>query len=184
MTLALREIEARLPFPMIAIYSDNGSEFINDDVFKRFANHKDRAIPIGFYRSRPYKKNDQCHVEQKNYTHVREIFGYDRLTGKLITQLMNAVYRKEWRLLSNHFLPQIRLKSKERLGSKIIRRFKPPQTPYALLCTYLSGQRLKQFQTEHKGLDPFELRRKLKKKLRDFQAYNSRPRDDLGKYAI
>ena len=183
-TLALRQIEDRLPFPIIAIYSDNGSEFINDDVFKRFANHKDRAVPIGFHRSRPYKKNDQCYVEQKNYTHVREIFGYDRLTGKLMTQLMNAVYRKDWRLLANHFLPQIRLKSKERVGSKIIRRFKPAQTPYTLLCRYLKGERLERLQAEHKALNPFDLRHKLKKKLRDFQAYNSRPRDDLGKYAI
>lgn len=183
-TLALRAIEARLPFPLIAIYTDNGSEFMNDDVFKRFANHPERTTPIEFYRSRPYKKNDQCYVEQKNFTHVREIFGYDRLSGKLMVQLMNAVYRKEWRLLSNHFLPQIRLHSKQRVGSKVIRKFRPAETPFAQVCKFLSEEKLIQLKYEHDALDPFELRFKLKKKLREFQGYNSRPRDDLGKYAV
>jgi len=115
---------------------------------------------------------------------VREIFGYDRLESKLITQLMNNVYRKEWRLLSNYFYPQIRLKSKERHGAKVKRTFYPPATPFEILKKFLTPEKLKQMEEEYASLDPFKLRKQLKIKLRDFQAYNSRPRDALGKYAV
>jgi hypothetical protein len=175
--LALHRIEDRLPFKLLALYMDNGSEFINDDVHKRFSQHKaklSREQVIELFRSRPYKKNDQCHVEQKNYTHVRELFGYDRLSGPLMVSLMNNIYRQEWRSLSNYFHPQIRLKSKVRIGSKIKRTFHPPATPFTSLKRYLSEEKAKAIQAEIDGLDPFMLVKKLKRKLRDFQAYNSR----------
>lgn len=184
---ALDRIEDRLPFPLIALYIDNGSEFMNEDVHKRFAlkkNKIDRETVIKLFRSRPYKKNDQCFVEQKNFTHVRELFGYDRLSGKLMVQLMNNIYRKEWRLLSNYFLPQIRLKSKERYGAKMKRRFHEPITPYKQLKTYLPEEKVVEMQQQYETLDPFKLRKNLKRKLRDFQAYNSRSMADLGKYAV
>ena len=117
--LALDRIEDRLPFKLIALYMDNGTEFLNEDVHKRFALKKvklDRETIIQLFRSRPYKKNDQCYVEQKNFTHVRELFGYDRYSGDLMVNLMNQIYRNEWRLLANYFHPQIRLKTKERYG--------------------------------------------------------------------
>lgn len=184
---ALDRIEDRLPFPLIALYMDNGSEFMNEDVHKRFSLKKekiDRETVIKLFRSRPYKKNDQCFVEQKNYTHVRELFGYERLTGKLMVQLMNNVYRKEWRLLTNYFFPQIRLKSKERHGAKVKRKFHEPITPFEQLKTYLPKEDTAKLQQHYETLDPFKLRKGLKKKLRDFQAYNSRPKASIGKYAI
>lgn len=166
---------------------DNGSEFLNEDVHSRFSLNKNqvsREQIIEMFRSRPYRKNDQCYVEQKNYTHVRELFGYDRLSGKLMVSLMNNVYRKEWRKLSNYFHPQIRLKSKERHGAKIKRKFHAPVTPFENLKPYLTEEESKSIQDEIDSINPFELVKKLKRKLRDFQAYNSRPRDGLGKHAI
>ena len=184
---ALHRIEDRLPFKIIALYMDNGSEFLNEDVHKRFSQQKhqiSREKIIELFRSRPYKKNDQCYVEQKNYTHVRELFGYDRLSGKLMVTLMNNIYRNEWRKLSNYFHPQIRLKSKERLGAKIKRRFHAPITPFENMKPHLVSEISLKIQSEIDVLNPFELVKKLKRKLRDFQGYNSRPRDGLGKHAI
>ena len=185
--LALHRIEERLPFKIIALYMDNGSEFLNHDVYERFSKRKmriEREDIIKLFRSRPYKKNDQCFVEQKNYTHVRELFGYDRLCGKLMVQLMNNIYRGEWRLLSNFFHPQIRLKSKERIGAKVIRKFHKPRTPYDMLKEHLTEEKTKELEEKMNALNPFTLGKKLKRKLRDIQAYNSRSPERAGKYAL
>lgn len=185
--LALHRIEDRLPFKIIALYMDNGCEFLNEDVHKRFSQTKmqvTREQAIDLFRSRPYKKNDQCYVEQKNFTHVREVFGYDRLSGKLMVNLMNNIYRNEWRLLANYFHPQIRLKSKERIGAKVKRRFHKPATPFENLKRHLPEEHVRSIQAEIAGLNPFDLVKKLKRKLRDFQAYNSRSPDQLGKHAV
>ena len=185
--LALDRIEDSLPFKLIALYMDNGSEFLNEDVHKRFALRKgplSREEIIELFRSRPYKKNDQCYVEQKNYTHVRELFGYDRYAGKLMVQLMNGIYSKEWRILSNLFYPQIRLKSKERVGSKVIRKFNAPVTPFELLREHLSQENILLLTKEMEDTNPFDVRKKLKRKLREFQAYNGRSPERAGKYAI
>lgn len=185
---ALHRIEERLPFKLIALYMDNGSENLNEDVHKRFSlkkNKIDREMIIQLFRSRPYKKNDQCYVEQKNYTHVRELFGYDRYSGKLMVRLMNNIYRNEWRLLSNYFYPQIRLKSKVRHGAKIKRTFHDPITPFENMTKYLSPEIISVLTAEQEALNPFDLRKKLKRKLRDFQAYNSQPGDKANsKYAV
>jgi hypothetical protein len=183
---ALSRIEDRLPFKIIALYMDNGSEFLNEDVHKRFAltkNKIDRETVIDLFRSRPYKKNDQCYVEQKNFTHVRELFGYDRYSGELMVRLMNNVYRNEWRLISNYYHPQIRLKSKERNGAKVKRTFHDPQTPFEILKKYLPESKIAEMEEEMKKINPFELRKKLKRRLTDFQGYNSRSTDRLGKHA-
>lgn len=183
---ALQRIEDRLPFKIIALYMDNGSEFLNEDVYKRFSQNKlkiPREKIIELFRSRPYKKNDQCFVEQKNFTHVRELFGYDRLSGKLMVQLMNNIYRGEWRLLANFFYPQIRLKSKERIGSKVSRKFHDPRTPFSMLKEFLSDEKLTELEELKSSLNPFDLQKKLKRKLRRFAGYNSRSPDRLGKYA-
>jgi len=184
---ALHRIEDRLPFKVIALYMDNGSEFLNQDVYKRFSlkkNKIDREDIVGLFRSRPYKKNDQCFVEQKNYTHVRELFGYDRYSGKLMVQLMNNIYRGEWRLLTNYFYPQIRLKEKIRVGSKVKRTFHKPVTPMELLKYHLSNEEQQTIDETIDKLNPFNLRKKLKRSLRNFQAYNNRSADRLGKYAM
>lgn len=153
---------------------------------KRFAlkkNQIDRENVIELFRSRPYKKNDQCYVEQKNYTHVRELFGYDRYSGDLMVRLMNNIYKNEWRLLTNYFHPQIRLKSKERHGSKIKRTFHAPATPFENLKNYLPEEKIAEMEAGLSKLNPFELRKKVKRRLSELQGYNSRSTDRLGKHA-
>lgn len=185
--LALHRIEDRMPFKFIALYMDNGSEFLNEIVYKSFSQRKNklsREQVIKLFRSRPYKKNDQCYVEQKNYTHVRELFGYDRFSGKLMVRLMNSIYRNEWRLLSNLFHPQIRLKAKVRIGAKVKRTFHKPVTPFENLKAHLTTEKSASIQLQIDGLNPFNLVKKLKRKLRDLQLYNSRSPNSLGKHAM
>jgi hypothetical protein len=185
--LALSRIEDRLPFSIIALYMDNGSEFINEDMIKRFSLKKiklPRERVIQLFRSRAYKKNDQCHVEQKNFTHVRELFGYDRYEGRLTTQLMNAIYRNEWRLLANFFHPQIRLIEKYRIGSKLHRKFAKPRTAFEQLLPFLDEAKRRELTELYNSLNPFELRKKLKRKLRDLKGYNSQAIENLGKEAM
>jgi len=182
---ALIEIEKRLPFPLLGLYFDNGCEFLNDDVIDRFAKGvRDKAIPV--FRGRPYTSNDQPYVEQKNYTHVRATFGYERIDFKLSVQLMNNVYRKEWRLLQNHFYPQMKLLKKTREGSKIKRVMSKPLTPYArLIADKDMTEKVKNaLREEHLAQNPIALRQALRKKLRDFRLYNGKDTTKLGKYAI
>lgn len=88
----ISDIESSLPFKVLGFDSDNGLEFMNHALFDYFTN---RAEPVAFTRSRPYMKNDNAHVEQKNWTHVRQLFGYDRLDNKHAVHKMNELYSKE-----------------------------------------------------------------------------------------
>lgn len=170
---SLDEIEERLPFRLLGLYADGGLEFWNDDVISRFIKKDDREIEIDFGRGRPYKKNDQCHVEQKNFTHVRNYFGWDRISGKVAINYMNNIYRKEWRLLNNFFLPQTKLLQKERHGSQIKRKIDQGKTPFQRLMESpaVSEDTKRMLQLKKDSLNPIELRRKLTKKLRDFRRY-------------
>ncbi len=101
-----------------------------------------------------------------------------------MVNLMNNIYRKEWRQLANFFHLQIRLKSKERIGSKVKRKFHAPITPFKKLKSLVDEKKHLELQVEYTILNPFELRKKSKKKLRNFQGYNSRSVDRLGKHTI
>jgi hypothetical protein len=121
---ALRRIEERLPFPVRGIDSDNGSEFINNHLY-RYCREKN----ICFTRSRSYQKNDNCHVEQKNWHVVRRNIGYDRYEGKMALAVMNEYYSL-LRLYTNFFLPQTKLIAKHRDGARVYKRYEIPETPY------------------------------------------------------
>ena len=84
---------------------------------------------VAFTRSRPYKKNDNCYVEQKNFTHVRELFGYERFDEELLVGLMNEIYTEYWNPLQNFFLPTFKLKEKLRIGSRIKKTYDNPRLP-------------------------------------------------------
>jgi len=162
---SLDDIEKRLPFNLLAINSDSGSEFLNMPVFNMYRKKK-----IKFTRSRPYKKNDNCYVEQKNFTHVRELFGYQRFEQKELKYFMNEIYRDYWNPLQNYFLPTFKIKEKIRIGGKIKKKYGKPLTPYQRLME--SGS-LTEFQKiklseQKRQLNPFELKRGLEKKLTDF----------------
>jgi hypothetical protein len=123
----MRSIEKALPFPLLGFDSDNGCEFINHELFRYFV---DRKNPVKFTRSRAYRKDDNAHVEQKNWTHVRQWLGYDRLDNPEVIPLLNDLYTTEWRLFHNFYCPSAKLLSKERIGSKNIKKHDSPKTPY------------------------------------------------------
>lgn len=120
----LMEIESKAPFNYLGIDSDNGSEFINNHLYRYCLKNE-----ICFTRSRPYKKNDGCHVEQKNWQIIRRNIGYERYEGQLALDIMNNYYSL-LRLYTNFFLTQTKLIKKIRVGSKIIKKYEIPKTPY------------------------------------------------------
>lgn len=159
---ALDAIQAGLPFRLLGLDSDNGSEFINWHL-KRWCDQKQ----IQLTRGRPYKKNDNAHIEQKNWTHVRKLLGWDRYDSAAAVAAINAVYRQELRLWMNLYLPSVKLKKKVRVGSKLRRVYGPAQTPLERLLE--SGQadkrRVAGFKRLLATLDPFDLATRINRKL-------------------
>jgi hypothetical protein len=127
-----------------------------------------RKNPVQFTRSRPYRKNDNAHVEQKNWTHVRHLFGYDRFENPKLVGLMNDLYKNEWSLYQNHFRPTMKLVEKKKINSKYFKRYDTPKTPYERLleCQYISGEVKERLKKQHAALNPFELKRNIEKKLK------------------
>ena len=121
---AMLELRQRLPFPLLGIDSDNGSEFINDTLHRYCLGEQ-----ITFTRCRPYHKNDQAHVEQKNWSVVRKLVGYDRFETEEELQLLGELY-SVWRLYVNFFQPVLKLVEKHRDGSKVSKRYDQAATPY------------------------------------------------------
>src|SRR6185295_5639296 len=138
----IKTIRARLPFPLLGLDSDNGSEFVNHELL-----HYCQKEQITFTRGRPYRKNDNCYVEQKNYSVVRQTVGYQRFdTAKelLVLQQLYATLR----LYTNFFQPTMKFKSKERFGSRVQKRYHAPQTPYQrlLACAAVTAADKKKLQ--------------------------------------
>ena len=144
---------------------NNGSKFLNYHLLRYFQEHKDA---IQFTRSRPYKKNDNAHVEQKNWTHVRHLFGYDRIDNKSLIRRMNSLYMKEWSLYQNYFCPTLKLKEKTRENSRYRKKYNDPQTPYQRLLESKSidSDTKDELISQYEKLDPFELKAKIERKLK------------------
>src|SRR5208337_4542570 len=123
----IKQIEKALPFPLLGFDCDNGGEFLNYHLLRHFTK---RDKPVQFTRSRAYHKDDNAHVEQKNWTHVRQWLGYQRLDDPKVVPLLNNLYALEWRLFHNFFFPSVKLLSKQRVGSKTIKYHDSPKTPY------------------------------------------------------
>jgi len=163
----IMEIEDGLPFYLQGFASDNGSEFINENLVNYFGNRK---VPVNFVRRRPYKKNDNAHVEQKNFTHVRNVFGYERIDQRVLLDLMNEIYRSYWNPLQNYFTPSLKLELKVRVGSRVKKKYGPAKTPYQRL---LESNSLSSFKRdlmikEYQSFNPFKLRRILDEKISQF----------------
>jgi hypothetical protein len=160
----VRDLEAKLPFPLKGFDVDNGSEFLTWHLWRYFL---DRPAPVDLRRSRPYKKNDQAHVEQKNWTHVRQLLGYERIQGAELVGLINQLYQT-WGLLHNYFSPTLKLKSKSRTGSKTIRQYAKAQTPCQRLLAsgHLSPQQRAALRTGLAELNPLQLKSKLEEQLK------------------
>ena len=161
----IQDIEDRLPFVLQGFDCDNGSEFLNYHLLRYFTDH---PSVTSFTRSRPYKKNDNAHVEQKNWSHVRQLFGYDRFEEREILPLMNDLYANEWSLYQNHFCPSMKLLEKKRINSKYLKKYDPPRTPYdrVLASNQITDQAKEHLKTVHQSLNPFILKKTIEKKLR------------------
>lgn len=168
---ALTEISQALPFGLRGVDSDNGSEFINQHLV-RFCRQRD----IQFTRSRPYKKDDNAHIEQKNWTHVRKLLGWDRYDSPEALAALNDLYRNELRLMVNLYQPTVKLENKVRVGSRLRRRYSSAQTPLDRLLTHteVDLQQAEQLRQLRETLDPFELSKAIERKLqRIYQLANS-----------
>jgi hypothetical protein len=155
---ALADIREQLPFALKGIDSDNGSEFINHHL-ARYC----RALDIQFTRGRPYKKDDNAHIEQKNWTHVRKIRGWERYDSEAVLAAMNRLYAGDLRLLQNLFLPSVKLREKVRVGSRLVRRYDAPRTPLERVasCTDMRADIVTELQRQRDLLDPFALSRSV-----------------------
>ncbi len=159
---ALEELRQALPFPLRGIDSDNGSEFINQHLWDYC-----QAQEIPFTRGRPYLKNDNAHIEQKNWTHVRKLLGYVRYDTPAAQVAIHALYRGELRLFQNLFLPSVKLLGKTRVGARVRRRYDPPQTPLdrVLACADLRPEVAMQLRRQRARLDPFALARTIEQQF-------------------
>jgi len=160
--VALAEMRGALPFRLQGIDSDNGSEFINAHLYRYC-----QAEGIQFTRGRPYKKDDNAHVEQKNWTHVRKLMGYVRYDSREALAAMNALYREELRLFQNLFLPSVKLVRKVRVGSRLRRVYDRPQTPLerVLACPEADPGKQAHLKALRERLDPFALAEAIDQKL-------------------
>jgi len=165
---AMQDIEASLPFVLKGISTDNGSEFLNKLMLQNLGPNKNRKTDIFMTRGRPYKKNDQCYVEQKNYTHVRKLLGYDRLDCPNLKSIVNDLYKNEWSLLQNFFMPQVKLVEKIRLASKYKRKYSEPMTPFERLMqsNQLTEEKKNELKAKFESLNPFELQQRIQQKLK------------------
>lgn len=158
----LKEAEQRFPFSWVEIHSDNGTEFINWHLYKYTQEEQ-----LGFSRSRPNKKNDNCFVEQKNWTHVKKFVGYLRYDTKEEQDILNDLYRNELRLYKNFFQPVIKLISKERIGGKIRRKYEKAKTLYqrVMESKEVSEEKKQELQKIYHALNPAQLKRTIDAKL-------------------
>jgi hypothetical protein len=169
---ALDELRQALPFRLRGIDSDNGSEFINKHLWDYC-----QAQEIQFTRGRPYKKDDNAHIEQKNWTHVRKLLGYVRYDSPAARAAIHALYRHELRLFHNFFLPSVKLLGKERVGSRVRRRYDTPRTPLerVLACPEINARVAEDLRRQRDRLDPFALARAIDQQLEQIYALaNSR----------
>jgi transposase InsO family protein len=169
---ALDTIAQQLPFALLGLDSDNGSEFINWHV-KHWCDEKQ----IQLTRGRPYKKDDNAHIEQKNWTHVRKLLGWERYDTQAAVEAMNDLYRHELRLWLNLYLPSVKLVKKVRVGSKLRRVYDAAQTPLerVLASGRAEAAQLARLKQLRQSLDPFALGKVIDQKLeRIYQLANRR----------
>jgi len=162
----IQDVEDSLPFPLLGFDCDNGSEFLNWHLMRHFAQ---RDKPVQFTRSRPYHKDDNAHVEQKNWTHVRQWFGYHRLDKRVLVGLMNDLYTQEWSQYHNFFLPSVKLLEKKLVDGKHIKRYDTPKTPYqrVLESTHVATSVKHSLKEQFENLNPFKLRKVMEIKLKN-----------------
>jgi hypothetical protein len=163
-----RQIERALPFPLLGFDADNGGEFLNYALWRYFQR---RSQPVPFTRSRAYHKNDNAHVEQKNWTKVRLLLGYARYDQPELVDLVQQLYRHEWRLLQNLFQPIMKLHKKQRHGSRVQKTYDRAQTPAQRLLAWpgLSAQQRERLRQLQATLDPIALSEAVNRQLQQIR---------------
>ena len=164
----LKALEQVVPFAMKDFHTDNGGEFLNWALHRHLTG---RPVKLPWTRSRAYRKNDNAHCEQKNWTHVRQLFGHDRFGHPELVPLMNDLYTKQWSQFTNHFKPTFKLLKREKKNGRTKRIYeKTPQTPYQRLLESpdIPEATKARLRTEHAELDPFALKKSIEEKLRKF----------------
>jgi len=168
---AVHRVRQRLPFPLLGLDSDNGSEFINQHLYAYCRREK-----ITFTRSRSYKKNDSCHIEQKNWSVVRRLVGYDRYNSRAALEALNRIYDLT-RLYVNFFQPVMKLVSKTRHGARVHKVYDIAQTPYQRLLEagVLTEAKQQELATTYHSLNPVLLLRQINENLESLWKLAERP---------
>ncbi len=172
----LTVIRKRLPFQLLGIDSDNGSEFINHELNRYCIGEQ-----ITFTRARPHRKNDNCFVEEKNWSVVRRNVGYGRYDTGEELEVLNELY-SHLRLYTNYFLPTMKLVKKERVGSRVKKTYDQPKTPYkrVLESSFVKSAQKRRLSETHRQLNPAQLKRnitRLQKRLEDLAIRKERVKD-------
>lgn len=169
---AFKEIRDRSPFTWLGFDTDNDSAFLNVHLWRYSQEEK-----LEFTRSRPYRKNDNAYIEQKNFTHVRKPLGYLRYDTEEELTLIQSLYRQELRLYKNFFQPVMKLARKERVAGRIRRVYALPQTPYQRLMEsgQISPQAARELRRIYDSLNPADLKRRIDRKLEEiFRVYQKK----------
>jgi hypothetical protein len=163
---ALQDVEASLPFALLGLDSDNGGEFLNYHVLHWL---QQRPRPVFMTRSRPYKKDDNAHVEQKNWTHIRQCFGYERHDNPEVVALMNALAKGAYGQLLNYFHASLKLERKERTEGRVKRIYGAAQTPLTrvLASAEVTAQTKQRLQQHKARLNPFALKQAVDRSLKE-----------------
>ena len=163
---ALRDVEASLPFELLGLDSDNGGEFLNYHVLRWL---QKRPRPVFMTRSRPYKKDDNAHVEQKNWTHIRQCFGYERHDNPDVVQLINALVKGAYGQLLNYFHASLKLERKERTEGRLRRIYGDAQTPLTrvLASAQVKPETKRRLELEKGTLNPFALKQIVARSLKE-----------------
>ncbi len=162
---AIKDIEKNIPFPIKGFDCDNGSEFLNWHLLRHLT---ERKRPVQFTRARPYHKNDNAHIENKNWTHIRQYIGYLRFEEEILVEKLNELYTTEWNDFHNYFSVSVKLISKTRDGSQINRTHDDPKTPVQRLLEseHISKQTKVFLSQKFKQLDPFQLQEQMAVKIK------------------
>lgn len=170
---AIRSIEESLSFRVLGFDSDNGGEFLNWHLLSYFTKRK---RPVEYTRSRSYQKNDNAHIEGKNWTHIRQYLGYMRFDNPKIVAFMNDMYENEWSYFFNFFIPSVKLVSKQRVAAKQIKKYDRPKTPFQRLleCGGISRLEKERLTKLSKSLDPFKLQKNIEMKIKNILDYASK----------
>ncbi len=162
---AIENIELNLPFAIKGFDCDNGSEFLNWHLVRHLT---ERKRPVQFTRARAYHKNDNAHIENKNWTHVRQYLGYQRFQHQALVEKLNDLYTTEWNTYFNFFMPSVKLIAKNRVGSKVVKTYDKPKTPMQRLIEseHISTEQKHQLTKTIEQLNPFELQERMYAKIK------------------